>query len=70
MRNALFAVSVVTLAAMSVPVAASPSDDAMQEYERALNMTPNLESGKKIYRTCAVCHTPEGWGLELSLIHI
>ena len=64
MRNALFAVSVVTLAAMSVPVAASPSDDAMQEYERALNMTPNLESGKKIYRTCAVCHTPEGWGLE------
>lgn len=64
MRIALFAVSVIALAFLVGPVAASPSDDAMQEYERALNMTPNLENGKKIYRTCAVCHTPEGWGLE------
>ena len=64
MRNALFAVSVATMVSLTGPVLASPSDDAMLEYERALSMTPNLENGRKIYRTCAVCHTPEGWGLE------
>ena len=64
MRNAFFAASIVTLASLAGPVMATPADDAMQEYERALSLTPNPENGKKIYRTCAVCHTPEGWGLE------
>ncbi|MEJ2424173.1 MAG: c-type cytochrome [Candidatus Thiodiazotropha sp.] len=43
---------------------ATPADDAMREYEAALEFTPNLENGKKVFRICAVCHTPEGWGLE------
>ena len=43
---------------------ASAADDAMREYEQALELTPNLENGKKVYKICAVCHTPEGWGLE------
>ncbi len=43
---------------------ATPADDAMREYEAALELTPNLENGKKVFRICAVCHTPEGWGLE------
>ncbi|MEJ1379164.1 MAG: c-type cytochrome, partial [Candidatus Sedimenticola sp. (ex Thyasira tokunagai)] len=32
------------------------------EYEQALNLTPNLENGKKAYYMCTVCHRPEGWG--------
>jgi len=28
----------------------------------AKEFTPNLERGKKIYETCAVCHSPLGWG--------
>ncbi len=32
------------------------------EYEQALNLTPNLENGKKAYFMCTVCHRPEGWG--------
>ena len=36
----------------------------MQEYDQALQLTPNLENGKKVYKICAVCHTPEGWGLD------
>jgi cytochrome c553 len=36
----------------------------MHEYEEAMKLTPNLENGKKVYRICTVCHTPEGWGLE------
>lgn len=30
--------------------------------EKALQAKANLENGKKLYRTCALCHTPEGWG--------
>jgi cytochrome c553 len=37
---------------------------AAAEVERALALTPNIENGLKIYRECAVCHMPEGWGLS------
>ena len=30
--------------------------------EQALKATPNLENGKMMFRNCAVCHSPEGWG--------
>ncbi len=36
--------------------------DAVAEYTMALGMTPDLEKGKQLYLTCAVCHRPEGWG--------
>ena len=32
------------------------------EMEIALSLTPDVENGKRVYRTCAVCHRPEGWG--------
>lgn len=28
----------------------------------AMALTPNLENGKRLYETCAVCHTPLAWG--------
>ncbi|MFK5894720.1 MAG: c-type cytochrome [Pseudomonadota bacterium] len=34
-------------------------DDIVQQ---ALDVTPNLENGKGLFRNCAVCHSPEGWG--------
>ncbi len=37
---------------------------AAREFEQALAATPNIESGLKIYRGCAACHMPEGWGLS------
>jgi cytochrome c553 len=36
---------------------------AAREVEQALLLTPNVENGLQIYRECAACHTPEGWGL-------
>ncbi len=42
----------------------SSQDEALQEYEAALTLPPNLENGKKVYKICSVCHAPEGWGLE------
>ncbi|MES9904042.1 MAG: c-type cytochrome [Sedimenticola sp.] len=34
------------------------------EYEQALSLTPNLENGRRAYLMCAVCHRPEGWGVN------
>jgi cytochrome c553 len=36
---------------------------AAREIEQALNLTPSIEKGLEIYRSCALCHKPEGWGL-------
>jgi cytochrome c553 len=41
---------------------------AAREIERALPLKPNVANGLKIYRTCALCHTPEGWGLQSGLV--
>jgi cytochrome c553 len=41
----------------------TPAADAAREIEQALELTPDIENGLRIYRTCAECHQPEGWGL-------
>lgn len=35
---------------------------ASLEYEKALTLTPDAANGLKLYRECAACHLPEGWG--------
>jgi cytochrome c553 len=42
--------------------AASDPSAAAQEVEKALQLKPDLENGRVVYLTCAVCHAPEGWG--------
>ena len=37
---------------------------AAREVERALELTPDVANGLAIYRSCAMCHLPEGWGLS------
>lgn len=32
------------------------------DQEEAMRLTPNLENGRIIYETCAICHTPMAWG--------
>ena len=41
---------------------------AALEIEKALALTPNMENGLKIYRDCALCHQPEGWGLVTGMV--
>lgn len=36
---------------------------AAREVERALALTADVGRGLEIYRECAACHMPEGWGL-------
>jgi cytochrome c553 len=56
--------SVIALAGLFAgPVlAASPAETAQAEYDQVMALTPDLENGRKVYLTCAVCHRPEGWG--------
>ncbi len=47
----------------AVGVVANEAEDASKaEYEKALDITPDTENGRRIYLTCGVCHRPEGWG--------
>ncbi len=59
MKYSLYAAS---LAASFSVLAESPAEQARQEVEAALQLTPNLDNGKGVFKTCAVCHLPEGWG--------
>ena len=33
-----------------------------EELEQALDATPDLDNGKKIFKICSSCHTTESWG--------
>lgn len=58
-----FSGMMMVLSLLALPVAAqTPAEIAMEEYEVALKLTPNLENGRALYGQCAVCHDPEGWG--------
>ncbi len=41
---------------------------ANREYEQALALTPDVANGLDIYRECAACHTPEGWGSTMGSV--
>ena len=38
--------------------------DAASETSKAMELTPDLEVGKKTYELCASCHNANGWGKE------
>lgn len=40
----------------------TPEPNPNKEAELANKLTPNLENGRKVFTTCALCHSPEGWG--------
>ena len=50
------------IAKVSGPTAEELQAKANREYEQALALTPNVANGLAIYRECAACHQPEGWG--------
>ncbi len=34
----------------------------LERFEQALNLPPDIDNGRKLYRLCISCHGPEGWG--------
>ncbi len=55
-------VPVLLATLLAGPVAADDLKRAAAELEKAIHLTPDLQSGRKVYLLCAVCHQPEGWG--------
>ena len=45
-------------------VDAQAVNEAVNQVEMAIHLTPDVENGRKVYMLCAVCHLPEGWGTE------
>ena len=63
----------VVLPPIDEEVEAPPSMEEIQaraarEIERALTLEPDVAKGLQLYRTCAECHMPEGWGLTSGLV--
>ncbi len=54
--------------AVTGPTMAEIQAQAASEVEKALGLEPDLENGLEIYRGCAECHTPEGWGMVSGLV--
>ena len=55
----------ISIICFALAISASAGTDISDaETDKALSLTPNLENGKRIYRTCALCHAPEGWGSD------
>jgi len=50
------------LCAPTALLAATPAEVAQQEYDEAMALEPDIDRGREVYLTCAVCHLPEGWG--------
>jgi len=53
------------LALLVAPLASAQPDPkslAQAEFDRASQLSPDIENGRRVYLTCAVCHRPEGWG--------
>jgi cytochrome c553 len=67
-RSLEYCVQILKLGEAAAPEAKGPSLEEIQaraarEVEQALALSPDLENGLKVYRECALCHKPEGWGL-------
>jgi len=55
--------TIETTTKKTTPSLGETQTKATAEVEKALLLTPNVANGLEIYRDCASCHKPEGWGL-------
>jgi cytochrome c553 len=56
-----FGHTVVTLLFLGFSTLPHAAGD-LSEFDEAIKLTPDPEKGRALYRTCATCHRPEGWG--------
>ncbi len=60
--NRVFLISSLLILLFFLSQIAIAEDVVKHEIEQALSKEANLDNGKKIFETCALCHSPEGWG--------
>jgi len=61
-KKSFFSTVGMVCMALTFNVNAASLEDLDETIQQAIAATPNIEKGKVIYRNCALCHTPEGWG--------
>ncbi len=66
MRHSLLATALLLGLSITTSASAREADPAAaaRELEKALRLNADPERGREVYRLCAVCHMPEGWGLS------
>lgn len=58
-------ITVLSLATLLSPIAnAWDGLDRGGEIEESMTLSPDIKNGEQLYKTCAFCHTPDGWGME------
>ncbi len=70
MKLAIFKISshypiaaAIFLSVCSLPtIAAENSKNYSPEFLQAIELTPDLENGRRLFKACLSCHGPEGWG--------
>jgi cytochrome c553 len=62
-RSFIRCLPLVAAGLMAAPsLADNPAETARLEYEQVMALNPDIDNGRRVYLTCAVCHRPEGWG--------
>lgn len=61
-RFRLFFSSTLMTLALLVFSTLSGAAENLYEFDEAIKLKPDVENGRLLYRTCATCHRPEGWG--------
>jgi len=64
MVRRILGVTLTCLLMIGQPAAGQSINQAMKQVEDAIHLTPDIDNGREVYRLCAVCHMPEGWGTE------
>ncbi len=64
MVRRILGVTLTCLLTIGQPAAEQGINQAVKQVEGAIHLTPDIDNGREVYRICAVCHMPEGWGIE------
>ncbi len=64
MVSHILRVMLTSLLVIAQPSVAQGTIQAVYQVEEAIHLSPDIDNGREVYRLCAVCHMPEGWGTE------
>ncbi len=62
MAKHILRVMLASLLVVTQPTVGQGVNQAVRQIEEAIHLTPDIGNGREVYRLCAVCHMPEGWG--------
>ena len=64
MSRRILGVMLTCLLMIGQPAASQGDNQAVKLLKKAIHLTPDIDNGREVYRLCAICHMPEGWGMK------